>query len=144
MNPSPPVPGIIRSTVSTSGLNSCTISKASSPSRAIPTTSMKGLRLNICLMTFRTYAESSTINTRKMRSIQSPLLLDVHERSFDLLQLKTRRTLQQRFGRPDEQIARARHHLLVCRDDLADHRFGKINEHIPTEDDSRSRQVFDV
>ena len=53
-NPTPSMLGMIRSQVTTSGFSSATSSSASTPSRAVPTTSMNGLRDSICLTTLRT------------------------------------------------------------------------------------------
>jgi hypothetical protein len=54
MKPTPSSSGMIRSQVMTSGRSSAAISSASLPSRAAPTTSMNGLRDNICRITLRT------------------------------------------------------------------------------------------
>ena len=79
----PSIAGMFRSQVTTSGLSSAIISSASAPSRAVPTTSMNGLRESICLTTLRTYAESSTTTTRTMSVIElrsfHRAFLDVHE-----------------------------------------------------------------
>ena len=50
----PSICGMFRSQVTTSGFSSATCSSASTPSRAVPTTSMNGLRSSICLTTLRT------------------------------------------------------------------------------------------
>jgi hypothetical protein len=64
MKATPSMPGMIRSVVTTSGCSRSTISSASVPSRAVPTTSMFASDDSIWLTTFRTYAESSTTRTR--------------------------------------------------------------------------------
>jgi hypothetical protein len=53
MKPTPSVPGMIRSQVTTSGLSCSTSSSASSLSRAVPTTSSVGLRDSISFTTLR-------------------------------------------------------------------------------------------
>ena len=53
MNATPSVPGMIKSHVTTSGRSRSTISSASSPSLAAPTTSIDGCRDSISLTTLR-------------------------------------------------------------------------------------------
>ena len=53
-NATPSITGMFRSQVTTSGRRVSTSSSASPPSRAVPTTSMNGLRSSICDTTFRT------------------------------------------------------------------------------------------
>src|SRR5439155_17204576 len=60
----PPPPGMVRSSVSTSGLTSRTWHKASCPSAASATTSMSGWGLMSIRSPARTMAWSSTIRTR--------------------------------------------------------------------------------
>src|SRR6202158_3661152 len=60
----PPPPGMVRSSVSTSGLVSRAWHKASCPSAASPTTSMSGWGLMTMRSPARTMAWSSTIRTR--------------------------------------------------------------------------------
>src|SRR6266849_2256252 len=73
----PPPPGMVRSSVSTSGLASRAWRKASYPSAASPTTSMSGWGLMSIRSPARTMAWSSTIRTRIFAMV---LLLegDVH------------------------------------------------------------------
>src|SRR6185436_593394 len=95
-----------------SGFSSMTRSSASWPSRAVPTTSMKGLRVKIWVTTFRTYAESSTTRTRvTLLFVISSCISTLHidKGSIEIVEHEPIRDAQQRFGRPDEQIPGRRH-----------------------------------
>ena len=71
--PTPSNSGMVKSQVTTSGFSSSTICSASSPFRAMPTTSMYGLRESISFTTFLTKAESSTIRVLMIISVLDQL-----------------------------------------------------------------------
>src|SRR5271170_417067 len=68
----PPPPGMVRSSVSTSGLATRAWHKASCPSAASPTTSMSGWWLMSIRSPARTMAWSSTISTRIFAMVLLP------------------------------------------------------------------------
>src|SRR6185436_1910429 len=144
----PSITGMFRSEVTTSGRSSCTRPSASSPSRAVPTTSTKGLRPSICDTTLRTYAESSTTSTRTISGIRllcaGLRALDVDERAADFLELERRSDAEQRLGRGDAQVGRAWHQPRELPDDLAHSGLREIDEQVPAEDDRHARARRDV
>src|SRR5579884_1170843 len=132
---------MLRSSVITSGRSCSTSSKASSPSRAAPTTSRNGLRESICRTTLRTKAESSTISTRTTPAMPPPSLLHVHKRPADLLQLERRAHPQKRLGNPDEQITRPGHPRRKAGGDLRDGGRREVDEHVTAKNVPRRVQA---
>src|SRR5262249_53915242 len=107
---------------------------ASSPSRAVPTTSKNGLRESISRITLRTNAESSTTRTRTSEFITYSVLLLLHIDigSINLFQLKGCRNPSQRFCDPNKQVTGARHKCGKLAHDARYDRRREIDEYIPT------------
>src|SRR5689334_1822674 len=122
-----------KSQVITSGFSSAAMASASSPSRAIPTTSMKGLRERISRTTFRTNAESSTMSVRIKPPERGGLDSDINKSVSDFPQFKISSQFEQRFGSAHEQIALGRHARRERCERLADGVRRKINKHVAAE-----------
>src|SRR5205085_2256288 len=112
----------------TSGLSSAAISRASTPFRANPTTSMCGLRESISLTTFLTKAESSTMRVRISMMASDP---NIPQSVADFLQFKIRSQSQQGFRGAHKQMRSGRHFGGHHRHRLPDRMPREVNENVP-------------
>src|SRR3954467_6758625 len=141
-NSTPPRRGMVRSQVMTSGFSSAVISRASTPSRAMPTTSMKGLRESISRTTLRTKGESSTTSVRMMPE-GGKLETDIDKGVSLLVQFEISGEFKKGFGGADEKMAARGHAGGEGGDGLANCVRGKIDEDITTENGRAAGQGGD-